>query len=76
MDASQLNVALNKVFSEHNTRIVFWNDPEGEFAQSLPALALNDVQLLRLDEVSVLEVKLRLERDDPAGRYLLYLPEE
>ena len=76
MDLTQLNQALAKVFAEENARVVFWNDPEQEFVDSLADLDLDGVQLLRLDEFGALEVKLRLERRDPDGRYLLYSPTE
>ena len=59
MDVSQLNEALNKVFAEENARIVFWNDPDQEFLEALPELELDDVNLLRLDEVGALEVKIK-----------------
>ncbi len=76
MDLTQLNDSLRNVFAEENARIVFWNDPDQEFTEMLDDLELNDVSLLRLDEVGALEVKIRLERDDPSGRYLLYSPQE
>src|SRR5207245_3607944 len=57
-------------------RIVFWNDPEREFLNVLPFLLLDGVTTLRLDQEPALGVKIRLERDDPAGKYLLYSPAE
>jgi len=76
MELTQLNETLNNVFSEENARIVFWNDPEQEFLEALAELDLDDVNLLRLDQVGALEVKIRVERDDPTGRFLLYSPTE
>ncbi len=32
--------------------------------------------MLRLDQIGALEVKIRIERDYPTGRYLLYSPAE
>jgi hypothetical protein len=32
------------------------------------------VTTLRLDEIGALEVKIRLEREDPVGKFLLYAP--
>ena len=75
-DIKQINDALDRVFNEEKQRIVFWNDPECEFKNVLPYLLLNNVNVLRLDELGTLEVKLRVERDDPTGRYLLYSPTE
>lgn len=75
-DIKQINDALDRVFNEDKQRIVFWNDPEREFQNVLPFLLLENVKVLRLDETGSLEVKLRVERDDPEGRYLLYSPTE
>jgi uncharacterized protein (TIGR02687 family) len=80
METRQLNEALNKIFNEEGHRIVFWNDPEREFQSLLqtlePGLALEGITQLRLDEIGSLEVKIRLEREDTTGRYLLYSPAE
>jgi hypothetical protein len=75
-DINKINDALDRVFNEEKQRIVFWNDPECEFKNVLPYLLLENVTVLRLDETGALAVKLRVERDDPAGRYLLYSPTE
>jgi len=75
-DIKQINDALDRVFNEEKQRIVFWNDPEREFKNVLPFLLLENVTVLRLDETGALEVKLRIEQDNPIGRYLLYSPAE
>ena len=76
MDTKQINDALDRIFHEESQRIVFWNDPEREFHNALPFLMLEGVNIVRLDEVGALEAKIRIERDDPTGRYLLYSPAE
>ena len=76
MDVAQITDALDQVFNDDHARIVFWNDPNGEFVESLPDIALEGVEVLNLDEVGALEAKVRIEQDDPAGRYLLYSPAE
>ena len=67
---------LGQVFNDEQVRVVFWNDPDGEFVESLPDIALEGVKVLKLDEIGALEVKVRIEQEDPAGRYLLYSPAE
>lgn len=79
-DERQINDALGRIFKEV-ARIVFWNDPDKEFLDymdRLPFLTIGDmtVNIIRLDQVGVLEIKLRIEKDDPKGRYLLYSPGE
>jgi uncharacterized protein (TIGR02687 family) len=77
MDNTQIENALARLFDEEGHRIVFWNDPEKEFLMALLALNLPEsVNVLRLDRVGALEIKIRIERDDPEGRYLLYAPTE
>jgi len=36
MDTQQINDALDRIFHEEDTRIVFWKDPEREFQNVLP----------------------------------------
>ena len=65
MDTKQINDALDRIFHEEGARIVFWNDPDREFQNTLPFLMLDGVTTLRLDQAAALEAKIRLERDEP-----------
>lgn len=56
-----------------STQIVFWHDPDGEFANAVGGLDLGGVRLIRLDEVPALQVKLNIEQEADA-RWLLYSP--
>lgn len=76
MDTSQITAALRRLFHEEKERIVFWNDPEQEFGGVLDSLDVQDVNVLRLDQLSGFEAKLRMEQQDPEGRFLLYAPTE
>ncbi len=75
-DINQIHTALNRLFHKEGQRIVFWNDPDQEFNTMLSLLELDDVTKLRLDEVGALEAKIRIEREDPTGKFLLYAPTE
>jgi len=75
-DLNQIHTALERLFNEEGQRIVFWNDPEREFQNTLPFIMLDGVTTLRLDEVGALEAKFRLERGEPTGNFLLYAPSE
>ena len=75
-DLNQIHSALERLFNEEGQRIVFWNDPDQEFQNTLPFIMLDGVTTLRLDEVGALEAKIRLERDEPNGKFLLYAPTE
>ncbi|WLD11910.1 BREX-1 system phosphatase PglZ type A [Planctellipticum variicoloris] len=75
-DLNQIHTALDRLFNQDGQRIVFWNDPDREFLNLLPFLSLDGVTTLRLDEVGALEAKIRLEREVPTGKFLLYAPTE
>ena len=75
-DLVQVTKALERLFGEEAARIVFWNDPADEFRSTLPSVHLDGVTVLRLDEVGALEAKIRIERGDPKGKFLLYAPRE
>lgn len=75
-DLNQIHTALNRLFNEEGQRIVFWNDPDQEFLMTVPLLELHGVTTLRLDEVSAFEAKIRLEREEPNSKFLLYAPTE
>lgn len=72
MDKTQIDTVLNRLFHEQGKRIVFWNDAQREFEDTLAALAVPDIKVLRLDQEGALAVKIRVEREDPTGRYLIY----
>jgi len=64
MHKTQIEKALNRLFVEENQRIVFWNDPDQEFAITLSLLELPEgVNLIRLDQMGALEVKILIERE-------------
>jgi hypothetical protein len=74
MDIKQISDTLNRIFTEKNKRIIFWYDGEREFDEILPSLELMDADILRMDEHSALELKIKLEIDDPAGKYVFTRP--
>ncbi|MCI0418737.1 MAG: BREX-1 system phosphatase PglZ type A, partial [Acidobacteria bacterium] len=81
MDSKQINDALDRVFNQEAERIVFWNDPDAEFREfvdRLPILTFGSVSvnILRLDQTSALEAKIRLEQEAPDHRFLVYSPTE
>ena len=74
MEPTRIQQGLERLYQTEGHRIVFWNDPDQEFTETLASLSLADVAVLRLDEHPALAVKVRLELEDPSGRYLLYAP--
>lgn len=74
MPKHQLTDTLQKIYTEEGHRIVFWYDADKEFEEGLSSLQLDGVNLLRLDTLGALEIKILLELQDRTGRYLLYAP--
>ncbi len=75
MKAAQLDQALRDKFQRDEHRIVFWHDEDGEFASYVGQGfdgPLADVELLDLAQVGPLSAKLRLEREAPTQRFLVY----
>ena len=61
-----VNFRLSKpIFDKEKHRIVFWYDGGQEFAGTLPELGMEDINVLRLDEYSPLEIKICLEIQVP-----------
>lgn len=70
MNTSQITEALSRFYEEH--RIVFWNDPRGEFLESLAETVPDDVVVIRPDEQGALATKIRIEIDEPQSKFLVY----
>jgi hypothetical protein len=74
MNITQIRDTLNSIFIEKNKQIIFWYDGEKEFEEILPELELDNATLMPIDKTPGLELKIKLELDDPEGRYVLYAP--
>lgn len=81
MDITQLQTGLNKKFEQ--SRIVFWHDPEQSFTAQLAELADPQagltreglpVVVLNMALHSQLQVRRRIELDEPTMPFLLYWP--
>ncbi|MEZ4281616.1 MAG: BREX-1 system phosphatase PglZ type A [Myxococcota bacterium] len=75
MKAEQVEKALRQKFLTENERLVFWHDPNGEFVDFIDAGLVEDLADVRILDLRVargLSTKLRLEREDPVGKYLVY----
>lgn len=69
---------LRRRFEGNGQRIVFWDDPGGEYAAELMdvGLELPDVEVIRTADKGAFEIKCRIELDAPQKRFLLYVPTE
>lgn len=71
MSLQRITDSLNTLFASHG--IVFWHDAEGEFASTVDNVALENVNLIRLNEIPALQIKMDIE-SQPEQRWLLYSP--
>ncbi len=74
MIAPKITDALGRLYSEEKHRIVFWYDADKEFDEDVGSLDIEGVSFIRLDEMSALEVKAKLELEDKQNKYLVYAP--
>lgn len=58
----------------YRRRIIFWQDPESEFADLVDELHLNGVKLLKLTGQNNFAAKLLLSETDTESNYLVYNP--
>lgn len=54
-----------------NQRLVFWSDPEGEYAEEVGDLALDGVTLIRVDN-NEYATKHRVLKEEPDAKFLIY----
>ncbi len=69
MSSARISDSLSALFASHP--IVFWHDVEAEFSGFVDTMAIDGVQLIRMDEQSNLRIKLQVE-GTPDQRWLLY----
>ncbi len=74
MNTKQISDTLNQIFSEKNKRIIFWYDGDKEFDETLSSITIPNAELLRLDEHGALELKIKIESENPKDKFILYAP--
>lgn len=74
MNLNQLISGLDQAFNTEKNRIVFWFDPACDFEEELGSITLPSVKVVNMRGQSALGMKLKLEREDTDGKYLLYFP--
>ena len=70
-DAATVRPHLERWFESR--RIVFWHDPDGQYAADLYDLDLPGVQTIRVAN-NEYGIKSRLLRDEPTSKFLVYRP--
>ncbi|WP_237754785.1 BREX-1 system phosphatase PglZ type A [Pseudomonas aeruginosa] len=55
-----------------SSRVVWWEDPQGEFSETLDTLSLENVQIVRRSVMPALAIKQQIELLNPVGHFLIY----
>ena len=79
MDIAEIIEELNRRFSlplreYYQRHIIFWQDPEGEFADDIDSLQLDNAKILKLTGSNQFLAKKILSHDDLESNYLVYVP--
>jgi hypothetical protein len=79
MNLLEVKKILEKIFNKEpvegkKRNIVFWYDDEGEFAQDIDELKLDNAKILKLTDNNSFYIKCLLEKEDTESNYLLYSP--
>ena len=67
----RIEKGLAKLLQAGN-RIVWWSDPDGEFADAVAELSLDGAEVLSLGDTPALAVKRQIELESPASPFVLY----
>lgn len=70
MSQQRITDALANLFT--GSPLVFWNDPDAEFAAQVEGLIPTGVALIHLDTTPYLQTKLSVERSDRGAKFLFY----
>ena len=72
MNIEQITNTLIELFSTN--RIIFWNDPQGEFEDIMEELTIDEIKILRPDKIGQFQTKVHIELDYPEDKILVYTP--
>ena len=71
----ELQTRFDKLLPDnYKRRIIFWQDPDGEFADQIDELHLDNVKILKLNGKNNFAAKMLLSETDLISNYLVYNP--
>ena len=74
LNLKQITDKLNAEFKSDVRRLVFWYDDNGEFAEDIDSLELENAKILHLEKDNQFYIKHFLECTDTTTHYLIYAP--
>ncbi len=72
MQSPEIQENLTRLFQSH--RVVFWQDPDAEYLESVESLIPDNIKLVNLNTEPKLKVKVELELGNAEQQFLLYEP--
>ncbi|MGI9283098.1 MAG: BREX-1 system phosphatase PglZ type A [Endozoicomonas sp.] len=72
MQSPEIQENLTRLFQSN--KVVFWQDPDGEYQESVETLIPSGVRLIDLNTEPKLKVKVDLELGEPDQQFLIYEP--
>ncbi len=74
LNFKQITDKLNEGFTGDVRKLIFWYDAEGEFAEDVDTLELDNAKVYHLQRDNQFRTKIFLEREDTTTNYLVYAP--
>ena len=74
LNLKQIADKLNEAFSGDARQLIFWYDENGEFAEDIDTLALDNAKVYKLDPNNQIYTKYFLTYEDTTTNYLIYAP--
>lgn len=74
LNFKQITDKLNEGFTGDVRKLIFWYDAEGEFAEDVDSLKLDNAKVYHLRKDNQFRTKIFLEREDTTTNYLVYAP--
>ncbi|MDR2171634.1 MAG: BREX-1 system phosphatase PglZ type A [Planctomycetaceae bacterium] len=73
---TQIIESLNKIYQQKKHRIVFWQDQERAFESEIDKIQIEDVELIRLEQIGHFALKILIEITKPQQKFLIYSTSE
>lgn len=74
LNFKQITDKLNEAFSVDARQLIFWYDENGEFAEDIDTLALDNAKVYKLEPNNQIYTKYFLTYEDTETNYLIYAP--
>ena len=74
LNLNQIADKLNEAFTGDARQLIFWYDENGEFAEDIDTLALDNAKVYKLEPNNQIYTKYFLTYEDTTTNYLIYAP--